>query len=187
MPTGLIVLRGIPSLHTLGGPSSCHLPAPYGAAYRRSAAYFGDEVFIANRRLTCQTWAAANLTAYCYRFNAIPAGLPWPIEVTHFQEVAFVFNNLQGLGYAVNPFKGKPQSFADLSELMSKSWASFVYDQDVNGWKGRNATVPNWPKYNNSKPMDFVLDANVTSHPEPDTFRAEGMRLINDNLRLYNR
>ena len=49
---------------------------PFGAQFRRSASYYGDEVFIANRRLTCQTWAAAGLSAYCYRFNAIPAGIP---------------------------------------------------------------------------------------------------------------
>lgn len=49
---------------------------PFGHQFRRSASYFGDQVFIANRRVTCQTWAAAGLDAYCYRFNAIPAGLP---------------------------------------------------------------------------------------------------------------
>lgn len=179
--------EGIPSLQTLGGQSACHLPKPYGATFRRAAAYIGDLYFIANRRLTCQTWAAANLTTYCYRFNAIPAGIPWPIAVTHFQEVSFVFNNLQGLGYVTNPFKGKPQSYADLSYLMSKSWASFVYDLDVNGWKGRNASVPAWPRYNNRNPMNFVFDANVTSHSESDTFRAEGIRLINENLKLYRR
>lgn len=71
----------------------------FGAQFRRSASYFGDYVFIANRRLTCQTWAAANVSAYCYRFNAIPAGIPPSIGVTHFQEVAFVFLNLDGVGY----------------------------------------------------------------------------------------
>lgn len=48
---------------------------PFGAKFCRSASYFGDVAFIAPRRKTCETWAAANLTAYCYRFNAIPAGL----------------------------------------------------------------------------------------------------------------
>lgn len=84
----------IPSSQTLGG--NVTLGEPYGAYYRHSAAYFGDKVFIANRRLACQTWAAVNISAYCYRFNAIPAGIRWPIEVTHFQEVAFVFDNLDG-------------------------------------------------------------------------------------------
>ena len=82
-------------------------PGPeFGAQWRRSASYFGDQVFIANRRLTCQTWAAVNVSAYCYRFNAIPAGLNASVGVTHFQEVAFVFLNLEGVGYepaAVSP------------------------------------------------------------------------------------
>ena len=44
--------------------------APYGKEYRRSAAYFGDVVMIANRRGACETWAANGLPAYCYRFNS---------------------------------------------------------------------------------------------------------------------
>jgi hypothetical protein len=36
--------------------------------------------------------------------------------------------------------------------------------------------------------MDFVFDANVSSYAEPDTYRKEGMALINDNaLSVYNR
>lgn len=73
--------------------------AEFGAQFRRSASYFGDQVFIANRRKTCETWAAANLPAYCYRFNAIPAGIPAAYGVPHFQEVSFVFLNLMGVGY----------------------------------------------------------------------------------------
>ncbi|KAF2726003.1 carboxylesterase family protein-like protein [Polychaeton citri CBS 116435] len=176
---------GIPSLETLGGV--CHLPDPYGYSYRRAAAYFGDEVFIANRRQVCETWAAAGLTAYCYRFNAIPAGISWPISVTHFQEVAFVFNNLQGLGYAVNAFEGKGDSYTQLSELMSKSWASFVADGNVSGWAGRSADVPDWPKYDVANPRDLVFDANVTSFVELDTYREEGMRLLNENMIAFRR
>lgn len=175
----------IPSSQTLGG--NVTLGEPYGAYYRHSAAYFGDEVFIANRRLTCQTWAASNISAYCYRFNAIPAGVDWPTEVTHFQEVAFVFNNLEGLGYAVNPFLNKSQSYTDLSDLMSKSWASFIHELDPNSWKEVNASVPDWPAYSVSKPVDIVFDANVTSFVEADTWRSEGMAIINQNNLVYQR
>jgi acetylcholinesterase len=78
--------EGIPGAAELGNET---LPGPYGAQYRRTAAYAGDEVFIANRRLTCQTWAGAGVPAYCYRFNAIPAGVPFPYGVTHFQDKSF--------------------------------------------------------------------------------------------------
>jgi acetylcholinesterase len=147
----------------------------------------GDEVFIAARRLTCETWAAANVSAYCYRFNAVVNGIPWPIQVTHFQEVAFVFNNLEGLGYATNPFANKSESYAALSQLMSNSWASFVHDLDPNGWTGRDAAVPDWPAYDLENPMNMVWDANVTTYTEPDTFRAEGIKILNDNWNLFLR
>lgn len=175
----------IPSSESLGGDVT--LGAPWGAEYRHSAAYWGDEVFIAARRLTCETWAAANLPAYSYRFNVVVAGIPWPIQVTHFQEVAFAFNNLKGLGYAQNPFQNKSESFTQLSDLISKSWASFVYDLDPNGWTGRDSAVPAWPAYSLENPENIVWDANVTSHTEPDTFRAEGIKLLNENWGLFLR
>ncbi|PNS17192.1 hypothetical protein CAC42_7246 [Sphaceloma murrayae] len=177
---------GIPSSASLGG--DVVLPAPFGAQYRRSAAYFGDVTFIAGRRLTCQTWASAGLDAYCYRFNAIPAGIPWPIQATHFQEVAFVFNNLRGLGYAVNPFENKTEAYATLSGLMSRSWASFVYDLNPNNWTARaQYGAEEWPRYDTEMPRDFVFDANVTSYAEADTYRAEGIKIINANNALYMR
>jgi carboxylesterase type B len=89
-----------PSVNVVTSLGDLQVGPAYGAQWRRSASYFGDQIFIANRRLTCQTWAAANVSAYCYRFNAIPAGLPASLGVTHFQEVSFVFLNLQGVGYA---------------------------------------------------------------------------------------
>lgn len=162
----------------------------------RSAAYYGDAVFIAARRLTCQTWAAANVAAYCYRFNAIPAGIPPVIGATHFQEVAFVFYNLAGVGYApaaAPPFAGKPQGYADLARLMDGSWVSFVHDLDPNSFRAgadraRFAGVPAWPRYDARNPQNFVFDANVTSYAEPDTFRAEGIALINSaNAGVYHR
>jgi carboxylesterase type B len=167
---------------------------PFGSQFRRSASYFGDLAFIAPRRRTCETWAAADLSAYCYRFNAIPAGLPPVIGVTHFQEVAFVFNNIQGLGYApaaIPPFTGKPESYRTLAKFMNSNWVSFVHDLDPNAWRKTsawNGTEEMWPKYDVSNPMDFVFDANVSSYAEPDTYRKEGMALINDNaLSVYNR
>ena len=45
---------------------------PFGAEYRRAAAYQGDVVFIAARRQTCEYYVDAGVDAYCYRFNAIP-------------------------------------------------------------------------------------------------------------------
>ena len=68
--------------------------------------------------------------------------VPYYVASTHFQEVAFVFNNLQGLGYAINPFGGEPASYPALSQLMSRAWVSFVHDLDPNHHGGKSATFP---------------------------------------------
>ncbi|KAL1649029.1 hypothetical protein SLS61_006552 [Didymella pomorum] len=183
-----------PSVNVVANLGSARPGPPFGAQFRRSASYFGDSVFIALRRLTCQTWAAAGVPAYCYRFNAIPAGIPPVIGVTHFQEVSFVFLNLMGVGYApvaVPPFTNKTQSYRDLSRFMSSSWVSFVSDLDPNAWrKGGvwSGTEEMWPVYDVEDPRDYVFDANVTSHAEADTWRKEGIDLINaNNLEVYGR
>ncbi|KAF2434420.1 alpha/beta-hydrolase [Tothia fuscella] len=166
--------------------------SPYGAQYRRSASYYGDLIFIANRRLTCQVWAAANVPAYCYRFNTIPAGVNQISGVTHFQEIGFVFLNTQGVGYppiSVNPFTNKSESFIRLAMFMDSSWISFVSDLDPNAWRSAwNGSEALWPVYDMNNPQNIVFDANVTSYAEPDTYRDKGMRLINqNNAGVYNR
>jgi carboxylesterase type B len=184
-----------PSVNVVASLGNQRPGAPFGAQFRRSASYFGDVAFIAPRRKTCETWAAANLTAYCYRFNAIPAGIPPAIGVTHFQEVSFVFNNVMGVGYlpaATPPFLNKTQSYFDLAHFMNSNWVSFVHDLDPNAWRKTyawNGTEEMWPKYGlGSAAMNMVFDANRSSYAEPDTFRAEGIKLINDNaLNVYLR
>lgn len=128
-------------------PCNATYPPSYGAQYRRTSAYVGDFAFIANRRGTCETWAANDLPAYCYRFNTLPTGIPWASGVTHYQEVAFVFDNVDGLGYdgrGVNPFANKSSAFMDLAKLMSNSWVSFIYDGNPNNFTGRCAGAHEW-------------------------------------------
>ncbi len=175
-------------------PADITFPPMYGKQYRRSAAYFGDQVMIANRRGACETWAANGIPAYCYRFNTIPAGIPWETGVTHFQEVAFVFDNIHGYGYnaehsSVDPFQDKPKSYTQLAKLMSCSWASFIYDQNPNGFKTRHSSAAAWPEYSTSNPQNIVWDANVTAlaYAEPDTFRSEGIQWILDHALDYHR
>lgn len=94
----------------------------------------------ASRRFVNQIWAANNVTSYSYRFNVLVTGVPASVGSTHFQEVAFVFDNLQGLGYpellGVNPFQGQPGSYRELARLMTRMWASFIYSGDPNGSGG---------------------------------------------------
>lgn len=184
-----------PSVNVIANLGLSRPGPPFGAQFRRSASYYGDSVFIAPRRLTCQTWASAGVPAYCYRFNARPAGLPPVIGVTHFQEVAFVFLNLEGVGYApiaVPPFTNKTQSYTQLGRFMNSNWVSFVHDLDPNKWREEEGVWDGeeamWPVYEVEDPRDFVFDANVTSFVEEDTWRKEGMELINaHNLDVYMR
>lgn len=170
----------------------CEVFGPaYGAQYRRSAAYFGDVEFLAQRRLAAQAWARYNTSVYSYRFNVLPHGIPAETGVTHFQEVAFVFYNLDGLGYddahgTVNPFEDEPGTYEQVSRLMSYAWASFFVDQNPNSWRDGPAgtempAVGPWPRYGGGNGTNFVFDANVTSHTEVDDYRYGGMKFINDH------
>lgn len=183
----------IPPVETVGdinyGP-----PFGRGTQYRRSAAYFGDATMIANRRGACEAWAAAGIPAYCYRFNTRPAGVPWTYGVPHFQEVAFVFDNTQGIGYdaehgTINPFQNKPAAYTDLAKLMSSSWASFIATGDPNGFEGRYAAAEVWPMYSLEEPRNMVWDANYTQlgYVEADTWRKEGIAWILEHAKDYHR
>ena len=175
-------------------PANATFPAGSGRLYRRTSAYAGDVTMIANRRGTCEAWARAGVPAYCYRFDTIPNGIPWYSGVGHFQEVAFVFDNTDGLGYdaqhgTVNPFGNKSEAYTDLAKLMSSSWASFIHDGDPNGFMGRYEQAEPWPVYSLDEPRNMVWDANRTElgYAEPDTWRAEGIRFILDHAKNYHR
>lgn len=177
------VLDAYPATITYGAvptalpPSYVPGPLQGGAESRRSNAYYGDVIMIAPRRKTCQVWSAAGVPTFCYRFNTIPHGLPDFIGVTHFQEVAFVFDNKLGIGYgipgvSVNPFEGEPQSYFDLADQMSGAWAAFVHDLNPGEF---------WPDYKLDGGSNRVFDANVTDlgYVERDDWRKEGIDLIN--------
>lgn len=162
----------------------------FGQQFRRVATYIGDQLFIAPRRQTALSWAQYNTTAYAYRFNADQAGFAPELAVSHFKEIGFVFNNIEGVGFRpdIKPFEGKPQRYVDLAGFISKSWVSFVHDLDPNSWRRGNASVPLWPSYRLEKPEDFVLEVNKTSGVEADTWRREGIEFINRNAReIYGR
>ena len=164
--------------------------ARFGAQFRRVATYIGDQLFIAPRRQTAVSWAQHNTTAYAYRFNADQAGFATELAVSHFKEIGFVFNNIEGVGFRpdIKPFEGKPQRYVDLAGFISKTWISFVHDLDPNSWREGKKSVPLWPQYSLEKPEDFVFEVNKTSGLETDTWRKEGIDFINQNaLAVYGR
>lgn len=158
-----------------------------GYQWRRTSACAGDYSMHANRRRQCEAWAESGTPAYCYRFNTRGGDLPYIGGVGHFTEVAFVFNNIAGLGYHYGkPFDGMPKSYQDLSVLMASMWASFIHDLDPNSGIDEREDVY-WEGYAVKKPVDLVLDANATSHMEPDTWRKDGIDFINSIAKALRR
>lgn len=92
-----------------------------------------------------------------------------------------MFNNLQGLGYAINPFAGQPQTYPDLSQLMSRMWASFMHDHDPNGHQ--LSGYETWPAYaivsGGGVGYNYFFGTNTTSHTEHDTYRIAGIAYLN--------
>ncbi|KAJ5538721.1 hypothetical protein N7494_008200 [Penicillium frequentans] len=149
-----------------------------GWEWRRTSAFAGDFTMHANRRRQCEAWTETSTPAYCYRFNVHSADTPLLSGATHFEEVAFVFNNVDGLGYHYGkPFAGVPQSYYDLSSMMTSMWASFIHDLDPNPGTV-NASI-HWNAYGLDSPVDLFLNANTTSHMEADTWRKEPIDYLN--------
>ncbi|KIH87659.1 hypothetical protein SPBR_04773 [Sporothrix brasiliensis 5110] len=164
-----------------------------GLQFRRSAALLGDNWMHYQRRRASLAWSAFGLPSWSYRFDVLVNGIAPQAGATHFQEVAFVFDNIHGLGYETNPFANMPPSYTALAKSMSKAWVNFFVDLDPNGKSGSGGTtngstnsngLPTWPVYNATAGggvgHNIVLQAG-SSHVEPDTYRAEGIRWMIDH------
>ena len=179
-----------PDIPAVGLPETLNrtLNSTWGSQFKRAAAFGGDLSMHAGRRFVNQQYARYNTSTYAYRFNARPYPFGPDIGVVHFQEVAFVFDNTEGLGYADNPFQDAPRSHIDLAKHMSCMWASFIATLDPN-YQGMQA--PEWPVYVNGEGGDpvtgnggygknYVFQANGTgSYAEDDTYRAAGIAALN--------
>lgn len=158
-----------------------------GVQSRRINALAGDTSFHYARRRANIAWSDAGITSYSYHFDVTVNGIPESISATHFQEVAFVFYNLNGDGYATNPFGNTTQAFKDLALTMSSAWINFFVDLDPNG----AAVSPAWPAYNTSAGggvgQNIVWSVRGNgSYIEWDDYRAEGMKYLADNaLELF--
>ncbi|KFY47887.1 hypothetical protein V495_01758 [Pseudogymnoascus sp. VKM F-4514 (FW-929)] len=155
-----------------------------GNQWRRVSAYVGDSLMHANRRKQCEAWANSSTPAYCYRFNVHSNDISLIYGATHFEEVAFVFNNIYGVGYHYGkPFSNTPNSYKELSSLMASMWASFIHDLNPN--TGVFGFEIKWNPYSTDYPVNMVFDANITSHLEPDTWRADAISYINTIAPVY--
>ncbi|CEF78536.1 unnamed protein product [Fusarium graminearum] len=147
--------KGIPASF-VGRPQN-----EYGLQWKRSASFAGDFQQHSGRRLLAETFSGANIPVFTYLWNVYVNGLPPILGATHFQEVAFVFNNIKGVGYTANPFEGKPETFVQLADLMSKMWVAFMHDVTPNTVKTAPEHVA-WPQYTLEEPLNIVFDVNKT-------------------------
>lgn len=182
-----ILLALYPDIPEIGIPGTFQgrPGADLGLMYKRTSAIAGDYSMHASRRATNQAWAAQNVTSYSYLFNVLVNGMPNTVGATHFQEVAFMLDNTNGLGYPQNglpnPFGGEPQTYTELARLMTRMWAGFISGGDPNL---SGVPAPTWPAYTLDNPQTFIFNANVTnlSYVEPDIYRAEGIQWMIDNM-----
>ncbi|KAF4125989.1 Carboxylesterase type B [Geosmithia morbida] len=147
--------QGVPEAYP-GRPAAY----PYGLQWKRVAAVAGDYQQHAGRRLLAETYSGAGLDVYSYLWNVYVNGLAPEIGATHFQEVVFVFDNVEAIGYSPNPFEGKPDTYFQLADLMNKMWVSFIADTDPNHSSSPNVS---WPLYTPSAPQNLVFDVNSTN------------------------
>ena len=145
--TALTLAALYPDIPEIGIPGTLQGRPPaanlsYGYMWKRAAAYGGDLVMHATRRMTTEMWAKYNQTAYSYHFNVQPNGPTFLIGATHFQEVSFVFDNILGDGYnnsvAVDPFANEPATLPQLASMMSRMWVSFITELDPNSNGGKS-------------------------------------------------
>jgi carboxylesterase type B len=182
-----------PDIPEIGIPATLHGRPPnntiYGYQWKRAAAYGGDLYMHTGRRISAQAWAKHDVPAYTYHFNVLVNGESQYVGSTHFMEVAFVFDNVNGVGYntsvSVDPFAGEPPTFTKLASIMSGAWVSFVHDLDPNGNSSEvNEEGVMWPRYTLDEPQNIVFDVNVTglAYVEPDVYRAEAINYMAENF-----
>ncbi|UNI14564.1 hypothetical protein JDV02_001181 [Purpureocillium takamizusanense] len=182
---------GIPSLKTwphVIQPNDSYAKT-LGTQYRRNTAIYGDLTIHYMRRRASLAWFKHGLPSYAYRFDVTVNGLPPSIGASHFQEVAFVFLNFNGDGYAVNPFGGDNKVYTAkakaLATTMATAWVNFFHHLDPNGVTGlalNDASA--WPKYDTGAGggvgQDVVWELEGGAI-EIDDWRAAGLEWMMDH------
>ncbi|KAF4470782.1 triacylglycerol lipase II precursor [Fusarium albosuccineum] len=154
--------------------------ASYGAQWKRAVAFGGDRAMHAPRRAWVNTWAAANLSAYSYRFDVV-SGDRSPVQgAGHSVDLPFIFRNTERLAL-LNATEPVPGSFDELAVLMSRMWISFASNLDPN-FEGMQSDK--WPAYkaDEGENMVFHIDNSSLAYVAEDTYRTEQLEYLNQKL-----
>ncbi|KAK0631140.1 lipase [Bombardia bombarda] len=159
--------------------SNCTVFPTKGLKWRRGAAIGGDMVMVSGRRKMCELYAHAGIPVFSYRFDSRLWNKDAVSGVQHFDNVAFSFQNITGL---LGP---SPQYDADLmlARAIGMAYVRFVHNLNPNTLHlppaiTDTSMLPYWPRYNQSTPMNMVLNASG-SFIEEDTFRKDGIAFLN--------
>ena len=163
-----------PNIPSLGVPygrfDNISFPA-LGLQWRRVASLVGDIVMIGPTRWMAEVLSSTSgHPVFKYRFNVTNpiAGFPDYDGSAHGVEVNFVFND---------PDLKNTTELARVTDFMARSWVSFAVDLTPNNHGLAN--IPVWGEYDTSlEGEEFVVKIDSLS-TEPDTFREEGIALIN--------
>jgi carboxylesterase type B len=150
-----------------------------GSQWRRGADIGGDLVIISGRRKMCELYASplgGSQPVYSYRFDQRLWNRTDVEGIQHFDNVAFSFQNISGLLGPSPEF----DSHARLARTVGEAYVRFVYDLDPNARanSSNNSALPQWPRYDLSRPVNMVLNASW-NHIEHDTYRKEGIAYMN--------
>lgn len=122
------------------------LPDPgleFGSEYGKMSLLLGDLMFTAGRRVTNQAWHDNGVPSYSYFFDTVTANVDAEtLGAAHYQEIPYVFGNVDGVGWEVNPFPTEPslrRKHEKLAEIMSHMWISFVTTVSPNNHQGLNS------------------------------------------------
>ncbi|ETS85379.1 hypothetical protein PFICI_03404 [Pestalotiopsis fici W106-1] len=179
-----IMLALYPDIDALTLPAGYQTPldGSVGRQFKRYVTIQTDNGFLSWRRRRSDAYYEYDMPFYSYHFDGPISARETspPLGSSHFAEVAYVFYNLEGQGYAENAgiFPTSNQDLNDLANLMSRMWVSFINDLNPNnhGIVG----VKEWPLYNNTGGFgQNFLFVPGNSHAEPDTFRLAGTTYIN--------
>lgn len=162
-------------------------PSHLGSRFHQLAAIAGDTMMIANNRYTAEMFTRYDTPVWTYRFKALVNGVPAYMGATHFAEVGFVFNNINGNGYeGENPLGGDTAEAAQsLSHLMSRSWIAFIHSGNPNahGVEG----IAWWPHHQDGDGAQQIVYDYGGAYVEKDDFRSEGIELINTYAMQFGR
>ncbi|OGM48732.1 neuroligin [Aspergillus bombycis] len=160
----------------------------YGSLYGYSTFYIGDYLINAPKRYCAQMWAESGTPVYSYLFAVIPNGVsPQVLGAAHFQDIAFVFSNSEGVGFTVPPLlssDSQAQSqLQNVSHRVARMWLSFVGTLSPNNHQLPDLKIQ-WPVYQRDSAANLVFRLESTT-VERDTWRSGVIQSVIDAFDEY--